>query len=231
LPLLGEAIVVSDVVLSPRAGRELVITRIWICRCWFRGLERRYCRCRREGRFRNGRGRGRGKLGGAWFGRGACNGCNVSEERSVNNTKDAPSEKKSSCAGAGVEAAGAGLGLEDSVGPSSDILDRPFVFTDEGRNNVDTDVSSETELSNLNELGGSGSASNELEDCSLLLLLNTKPGPLPPPRTLSGFGKTTVFCFGAGSIDKRPETPAPAASRGFFGAGSDSSSLSSSSTG
>lgn len=62
-------------------------------------------------------------------------------------------------------------------------------------------------------------------------VLNTSPGPLPPPNTRSGVGRVGFFCFGAGSIASNDEEPAPDSNRGFFAAGRSLSNSSSSSFG
>ncbi len=54
--------------------------------------------------------------------------------------------------------------------------------------------------------------------------MNTKPGPRPPPKTLSGAGAIGALFFGAGSIDNRADAPAPDSKRGFFAAGRSSGS-------
>lgn len=57
----------------------------------------------------------------------------------------------------------------------------------------------------------------------------TKPGPFPPPRTLSGAGMDGFFCFGAGSIVNKDDLPAPDSRRGLFEGGFSSFRSSSSS--
>lgn len=52
--------------------------------------------------------------------------------------------------------------------------------------------------------------------------LKTKPGPRPPPSTLSAVGAIGALFLGAGSIDSRPEAPAPDSSRAFFVGGRSS---------
>lgn len=46
-----------------------------------------------------------------------------------------------------------------------------------------------------------------------------RPGPFPPPSTRSGGGGFELFCFGAGSIDSKDETPALESNLSFLVAG------------
>ena len=50
----------------------------------------------------------------------------------------------------------------------------------------------------------------------------TRPGPLPAPSIRSGCCGTGFLFFGAGSMFKRADEPAPASSLGFFGGGRSS---------
>lgn len=50
-------------------------------------------------------------------------------------------------------------------------------------------------------------------------VLNTSPGPRPPPNTLSGAAGTGFLFFGAGSIENSDEAPAPGSMRDFFAGG------------
>lgn len=60
-------------------------------------------------------------------------------------------------------------------------------------------------------------------------VLNTRPGPRPPPSTLSGAAGTGALFFGAGSMVRRADERAPRSKRAFFAGGSsDSIDLSSS---
>lgn len=76
--------------------------------------------------------------------------------------------------------------------------------------------------------GGSEDTPYVSDDCAGRLLLNTRPGPDPPPNTRCGCcGCIGFVCFGVGSIPRRDDFPAP--SRAFFSAGSSFLSSSSSS--
>ena len=119
---------------------------------------------------------------------------------------------------------------------SSEIFVRPF-FSEGGRKTTELVVGAASSWSLFKDIGAdSNSASSpSMADPVCVILddvgLNTSPGPLPPPKTRSGGGASGgPFCFGAGSIEKSAEAPAPfpESKRGFFKAGLSSSSLASS---
>jgi hypothetical protein len=127
---------------------------------------------------------------------------------------------------------------------STEIFDLPF-FNEGGKKDTelifDFGSSSESPL----VVRAAGSASAEASSSSFvgstdagaitgLAVLNTSPGPFPPPRTRSGAGATGTFCLGAGNIesnDDLPLPPPPESKRGFFAAGLSSLSSSSLSPG
>lgn len=144
-----------------------------------------------------------------------------------------PSEKKSTTGAAGLrgwEDAEAGILERPSL--SRDMFALPFL-REGGTNDVDgpdTSVGPSTSASPSTE-GLSALAKPVVSCCraSLLEVRNTNPGPPPPPSTRSSFFSITgTACFGAGSILRREDFPAPVpdATRGFFAGGASSSSSS-----
>lgn len=114
---------------------------------------------------------------------------------------------------------------------SKDMFALPLA-TEGGRNanEVDEEVSPSNVGSSTPEMLSSSSTDNAVVAAAGLKLLNTSPGPSPPPKTRSGAEGTGAFCFGAGNIDNRDEKPAPVPAFAFFAGGLSiitSSSLSS----
>lgn len=147
-----------------------------------------------------------------------------------------PSEKKSTGGAADfwgcVDVEGGTLDLE---GPSvsRDTFTLPFL-REGGRKDVDgVGLSTSASFSCLASTDGPsvlGESSWSWGRALLLEARNTNPGPPPPPRTRSSFSITGTDCFGAGSILRREDFPAPVAppavlaTRGFFAGGLSSSS-------
>lgn len=144
---------------------------------------------------------------------------------------EVPNEKKSTAgtedASGGAVRAG-GLVLPPS---STDIFDLPFVKEGGRKENgvdnasgIDASCSLEGRDSDSSR-SASSSASPPLSRCDILVdagarvVLNTNPGPVPPPKTRSGTGSVGFFCFGTGSMDNNDDSPAPDSNRGFFAAG------------
>lgn len=143
-----------------------------------------------------------------------------------------PNEKKST-AGAADTFAGSFRGAPFGLPPSStDIFDRPLA-SDGGKKEKELDVSTEagavlSSLISSRLVVGSSSKLSIARGAAAREVLNTNPGPFPPPKTRSGAGSAATFCFGAGSIDNSDDAPAPDSSRGFFAAGLSSLKSSSS---
>ena len=149
-----------------------------------------------------------------------------------------PNEKKSTAA----DILGADRG--GALPSSTEIFDLPF-FNEGGKK--DTELVFDFGSSSKSPLvvRASRSASAEASASSFvgstnagaingLAVLNTSPGPFPPPKTRSGAGATGTFCLGAGNIDSNddlPLPPLPESKRGFFAAGLSSLSSSSVSPG
>lgn len=145
-----------------------------------------------------------------------------------------PSEKKSTANAA--DTLGVVVGRDGALSSSSEIFVRPF-FSEGGRKTTELIAGAASSWSLFNDIGAdsdsdsSPSMTGAVGVIDDLVILNTSPGPLPPPKTRSGGGATAgPFCFGAGSIDKSAEAPAPfpESKRGFFAAGLSSSSPTSS---
>lgn len=141
------------------------------------------------------------------------------------STKDLPRPRKST---AGVEET-AGLATGAVCFSSTDMFALPRrtevgINGSEGFSSTLSSRIAEWEESSVST-GSSVSSSSSASSTVVVLtgwlgaVLNTKPGPRPPPRTLSGAGATGALFFGAGSIDNRSEAPAPESRRGFFAAG------------
>jgi hypothetical protein len=151
-----------------------------------------------------------------------------------------PSEKKSTAGAA--DTLGAGRG--GAVPPSTEILDRPF-FKEGGIKDTELVlefVCSESPFvvelkswsaSVAGPFGSSSATAIDPGAAGGLDILNTNPGPFPPPSTRSGGAVTGTFCLGAGSIESNKDLPAPTpeSNLGLFAAGLSSSSLSSESPG
>lgn len=115
---------------------------------------------------------------------------------------------------------------------STDIFDLPF-FSEGGKNDTELVLKDSPSgcwsVARVELDGTSAASSGTLIDAGAidgLDVLNTSPGPFPPPSTRSGVAIVGAFCFGAGSIDKREDTPTPDSKRGFFATGLSSSSSS-----
>ena len=144
----------------------------------------------------------------------------VNERENV--LRNAPNEKKST-AGAADTLDAAGLVLPSST----EIFDRPF-FNEGGKKDTELVFDLGSSESPLVVRAGSASVEGSVGSTVVdgLDILNTSPGPLPPPRTRSGAGATGTFCLGAGNIDNSDDLPAPESKRGFFAGGLSSSSSS-----
>ena len=117
---------------------------------------------------------------------------------------------------------------------STEIFERPF-FNEGGKKDTELileEVSSEPLFvvrAGAMSASVEGSSSS-VEEVDNLDVLNTRPGPFPPPRIRSGAATMGAFCLGAGNIEINRDLPAPVpeSNRGFFVAGLSSLSLSSS---
>lgn len=129
--------------------------------------------------------------------------------------------------------AGVGAGTLDGPSVSRDTFARPLV-SEGGRNAVDgaggaAGPSISASSAYVAPNGGASVFALGGLPASRLGARNTSPGPPPPPRTRSSFfSMTGTGCFGAGSIPRREDCPAPVLGviRGFFAGGLSSTSSS-----